>query len=133
MSTLSLWRTIFLFCVVCLVETIDSPAQTFTTLVNLDGTNGSGPTGVLVQGTDGNFYGTTSGGGAIGYGTVFKITPGGKLTTLHSFDCTDGANPNAGLVQGTDGNFYGTTSIGGAPVTVLGAVARSSKSPPGAR
>ena len=66
----------------------------------------------LVQGTDGNFYGTTSEGGANGYGTVFKITPSGTLTTLHSFDVTDGAYPYAGLVQATDGNFYGTTSRG---------------------
>ena len=130
MSTLSLWRKIFFFCVVCLVETIDSPAQTFTTLVNLDGTNGSGPTGVLVQGTDGNFYGTTSGGGAIGYGTVFKIAPWGKLTTLHSFDYTDGANPNP-LVQGTDGNFYGTTSIGGASSNCPGGCGTVFKITPG--
>ena len=67
----------------------------------------------LVQGTDGNFYGTTYGGGYYGYGTVFNITAAGALTVLHSFDSTDGANPQASLIQGTDGNFYGTTSSGG--------------------
>jgi uncharacterized repeat protein (TIGR03803 family) len=71
-----------------------------------------------VQGTDGNFYGTTSGGGANnncdeGCGTVFKITPEGILSRLHSFDGTDGIEPN-GLVQATNGNFYDTTSRGGA-------------------
>ena len=82
--------------------------------------DGQAPYAALVQGTDGNFYGTTTGGGAKnvcgagGCGTVFKITPSGKLTTLHSFDKTDGANPYAGLVQGTDGNVYGTTVKGGA-------------------
>jgi uncharacterized repeat protein (TIGR03803 family) len=68
----------------------------------------------LVLATNGNFYGTTSNGGAHGYGTGFKITPTGTLTTLHSFAGADGADPVAGLVQGTDGNFYGTTHSGGA-------------------
>jgi uncharacterized repeat protein (TIGR03803 family) len=80
-------------------------------------TDGQYPTAGLVQGTDGNLYGTTPNGGAYGGGTVFKMTPGGELKTLYSFDCSqgcsDGAEPFAGLVQGTDGNFYGTTSYGG--------------------
>ncbi len=75
--------------------------------------DGDSPT-ALVQATNGDFYGTTAYGGASNYGTVFKITEGGKLTTLHSFNGADGAFPFAGLVQGTDGNFYGTTSSGGA-------------------
>jgi uncharacterized repeat protein (TIGR03803 family) len=66
-----------------------------------------------VQGTDGNFYGTTSGGGAHGVGTVFKITPAGALTLLHSFGGADGAAPEARLLQASDGNFYGTTVLGG--------------------
>ncbi len=65
----------------------------------------------LVQGHDGNFYGTTP--RSYTDGTVFKITPSGTLTTLHTFDGTDGNNPQAGLVLGTDGNFYGTTYSGG--------------------
>jgi uncharacterized repeat protein (TIGR02543 family) len=99
-----------------------SPTGTLTTLWDFcsqnDCTDGGGPQAGLVQGTDGNLYGTTSTDGNYGYGTVFKITPSGALTTLYSFctqsDCTDGATPVAGLVQGTDGNFYGTTSSGGA-------------------
>jgi uncharacterized repeat protein (TIGR03803 family) len=81
-------------------------------------TDGGTPTATLIQATDGNFYGTTNAGGANGGGTVFKITPSGKLTTLYSFcsqsGCTDGYQPFAGLLQATDGNFYGTTSFGGA-------------------
>jgi uncharacterized repeat protein (TIGR03803 family) len=81
-----------------------------------------GPTEVpfagLVQATNGDLYGTAAGGGAYGGGTVFKMTPSGKLTTLYSFcaqaGCTDGANPSAGLVQATNGDFYGTTAGGGA-------------------
>ena len=80
--------------------------------------DGSNPRAGLVQGTDGNFYGTTSAGGVGGGGTIFAITPGGKLKTLHSFcsqssKCPDGSTPQSTLTQGTDGNFYGTASAGG--------------------
>ena len=68
----------------------------------------------LVQATDGNFYGTTSAGGANGGGTVFKITPSGTLTTLHSFDCTDGAYPSAGWSRPPMGTSTGQRSEGGA-------------------
>jgi uncharacterized repeat protein (TIGR03803 family) len=84
-------------------------------------TDGSEPAG-LVQGTDGNFYGVTIAGGAVGCftygcGTIFKITPEGTLTTLYTFctqaNCPDGWSPVGGLVQATDGRFYGTTYQGG--------------------
>jgi uncharacterized repeat protein (TIGR03803 family) len=99
-----------------------TPDGTLTTLHSFDGTDGAGPVGLL-QATNGNFYGTTSTGGPYnencnnnGCGTVFEITPSGKLTTLHSFgtQANDGWEPNAGLVQANDGNFYGTTLHGGA-------------------
>lgn len=96
-------------------------AQSFTTLASFNGSNGSQPGAALVQGADGNFYGTTSEGGNgpyAGFGTVFKITPGGTLTTLYAFcsqpNCTDGAAPQTGFIQAADGNFYGTTTFGGA-------------------
>jgi uncharacterized repeat protein (TIGR03803 family) len=93
-----------------------TPSGRPTTLHSFHGpnTDGANPYAGLIQGANGKFYGTTVSGGAYGYGTVFKITPSGRLTTLHSFDNTDGAFPQAGLVQGTDGNFYGTTLNGGA-------------------
>jgi uncharacterized repeat protein (TIGR03803 family) len=84
-----------------------------------DGTDGSNPAAGLVQGSDGNFYGTTAfGGEPAGFGTVFKITSGGTFTNLYKFctlgvPCSDGSNPSAALVQATDGNFYGTTAYGG--------------------
>lgn len=87
---------------------------TVTTLHSFDRTDGAIPYSALVQGTNGNFYGTTSDFGANGYGTVFSITPGGTLTTLHNFDKTDGAFPYAPLVQATNGTFYSTTTEGGA-------------------
>jgi uncharacterized repeat protein (TIGR03803 family) len=90
-----------------------------------DGLDGIGPR-FLLQALDGNFYGVTAEGGSLGYcsygfgcGTVFKLTPRGKLTTLYSFcpkgDCTPGFSPS-GLLQATDGNFYGTTTSGGAGI-----------------
>jgi uncharacterized repeat protein (TIGR03803 family) len=104
--------------VFCAVTAIVSPAQTFRTLLDFNGTDGSAPFNVSpVQGTDGNFYGTTDYGGNNGVGTVFKVTAVGTLTTLYSFcsetNCADGSYPVAGVVQGTDGNFYGTTQGGG--------------------
>jgi uncharacterized repeat protein (TIGR03803 family) len=79
-----------------------------------DGTDGQSPSAALVQGTDGNFYGTTPAGGTHLQGSVFKIDSAGNLTTLHSFSGfpLDGAAPTAGPVQGADGNFYGTTASG---------------------
>src|SRR5579872_6589163 len=91
--------------------------QTFTSLHNFGGIDGAYPGAVLIQGVDGNLYGTTQGGGIRGDGTVFKMTPSGTLTTIYSFcseaNCADGSSPYAGLVLGTDGNFYGTTEQGG--------------------
>src|ERR1035441_1113629 len=96
-----------------------TPSGTLTTLHSFTGPDGARLLSKLVQATDGNFYGTTSNGGANnncpngGCGTVFKITPSGTLTTLYNFSGMDGAEPDAGLVQATDGNFYGTTYFGG--------------------
>jgi len=73
--------------------------------------DGYDPGSALVQGGDGNFYGTASRGGLL-VGTVFKLTPTGVLTTLHEFDTADGSYPG-GIVEANDGNFYGTTQEGG--------------------
>lgn len=97
-------------------------------------TDGAGPTAKLVQGSDGNFYGTTTLYGNIDAldGAVFKLSPeppsgcpagtnpgyGWCETTLHTFcssaDCPDGRIPYFGLIQGSDGNLYGMTYVGGA-------------------
>ncbi len=98
-----------------------TPGGALTTLYTfcaLQGcTDGSGPMGPPIEGTDGNFYGTTSGGGTSGNGVVYKLTPSGTLTVLYSFcsqaGCLDGAQPQGSLIQATDGNFYGTTLNGG--------------------
>jgi uncharacterized repeat protein (TIGR03803 family) len=105
----------FLFLVATVVV---STAQTFTSLLSFNGTNGANPYYVyLVQRGDGKLYGTTY-TDANGYGTLFKISTGGTLTTIYNFcsqaSCADGANPAAGVVLDTNGSFYGTTSVGGA-------------------
>ncbi|HZT43586.1 MAG TPA: choice-of-anchor tandem repeat GloVer-containing protein [Chthonomonadaceae bacterium] len=86
-------------------------------LINSDGDL---PWGALVEGSDGDFYGTCYVGGANGTGTIFKVTPSGTLTVLHTFSAldssnhnADGARPVAGLAIGADGNFYGITTAGG--------------------
>ena len=75
---------------------------------------GSQATGRLLRLAGGEIHGTTTSGGAFGFGTVFRVTAAGAVETLHSFSGTDGRAPTAGLVQGADGAFYGTTSAGGA-------------------
>lgn len=83
----------------------------FTLLVSFNGTNGSGPMG-LVQASDGNFYGVTGGGGTNDLGTVFKMTPDGQFTNLVLFNTTNGWQPNY-IMQASDGCLYGTTIYGG--------------------
>ena len=106
-------KRIFLVFLFFVATAIVSSAQTFKTVVSFDGTNGEYPQLMsLVQGTDGNFYGTAPEGGT-GSGTIFKLNPEGQLTVFHSFDGPDGAGPLGGLIQAMDGHFYGTTSAGG--------------------
>jgi uncharacterized repeat protein (TIGR03803 family) len=79
--------------------------------------DGFRPYAGLVQGKNGMFYGTTTGGGGQGYGSVFVWNPVAQLeSVIYSFsstDANDGASPYASLIQGKDGAFYGTTFSGG--------------------
>jgi uncharacterized repeat protein (TIGR03803 family) len=97
-----------------------SPVLTIPTSVNAygavtvlhwfkGGVDGRNPQTGLIQAADGNFYGTTVGGGSpADKGTVYKMAPNGAITVLHAFSGgTDGSGP-ANLLQGSDGNFYGT-------------------------
>jgi uncharacterized repeat protein (TIGR03803 family) len=99
-----------------------TPAGVETVLHSFSGNNGvanstdgAEPIGDLIQGKDGDLYGTTEYGGADNLGTVFKITTGGVGTQLYSFvrSGADGQYPKAGVIQASDGNFYGTTHAGG--------------------
>jgi uncharacterized repeat protein (TIGR03803 family) len=128
-------------------DSVGAAVPKFATVFTFIGSNGSDPESPLVQGTDGNLYGTTFQGGAYSYqgtcssgcGTVFKLTTKGTLTTLYSFcgyqngldACTDGWGP-WGLTLGTDGDFYDTTFSGGSATTVsLGTIFKIT--PEGAR
>jgi len=96
----------------------EATLYTFCSLTNCR--DGSGPNSII-EGWDGSFHGTTAGGGSaccsISAGTVYRLTPGGKLTTSYAFckksaACPDGSDPQ-GLIQGADGNLYGFTMTGG--------------------
>jgi uncharacterized repeat protein (TIGR03803 family) len=81
-----------------------------TTLHSFNGcSEGSNVYTPLVQGFDGNFYGTASDGGCEVFGTVYKITPSGTLTVIYTFPGTSGLAYPQAITLGTDGNFYGTT------------------------
>jgi uncharacterized repeat protein (TIGR03803 family) len=68
----------------------------------------------MIMDAKGNFYGTTTRGGAQNGGTVFELTKAGKEKALYSFGVyPDGAYPYAGLVMDAKGNLYGTTESGG--------------------
>jgi len=91
--------------------------STSTTLYNFDGPSGEFPIGGLVEGLDGNLYGTTTAGGSGNDGVVFRITPTGTYSVVYNFDHLNqflqGYQAFAGLVLGSDGNLYGSTVFGG--------------------
>ena len=105
---LPIWKLLFLCAFLAVPHLIK--ASTLTILASFNGDNGAVPLARLVQGSDGNFYGTTLRGGSATYGTLFRVTPGGKLTTLFSFDASSGGGPEGGLIEASPGTFYGTTS-----------------------
>ena len=95
-----------------------TPSGKLTVLHNFSGTDGSGPYAGLTLANDGNFYGVTYEGGnstncQSGCGTIFQISPKGKLTVLYNFDMTTGMYPYVTLIQHTDGVLYGDTAEGG--------------------
>jgi uncharacterized repeat protein (TIGR03803 family) len=117
---------------------LDTSGNNFAVLHTFSGPDGWFPVAPLIQGSDGNFYGTTWSGGdltcgiyyfnvgsgypypdAPGCGTVFKMDSGGNITVLHTFgepQSGDGNAPYAGLLFGKDGYLYGTTYYGGASI-----------------
>ena len=100
------------------------PDGTYTTFhtFELDGTTNSNTDGsfpnLIVEASDGNFYGSAKSGGANHSGTIFKIAPDGTFTLLYTFptdaqnNAPSGAQPGA-IIQGLDGDFYGITMSGG--------------------
>ena len=78
-------------------------------------TTGAFPEGRLVEGPDGNFYGTLKVESVTneGKGSIFRITTNGVVTTLHVFDGTNGSSPRGALIRGSDSCLYGMTMVGG--------------------
>jgi uncharacterized repeat protein (TIGR03803 family) len=64
------------------------------------------PEGTLVEGADGNLYGTAAAGESAGGGSIFQVTPSGQVNTVYSFGTTPPDNPGAGLFLASDGNYY---------------------------
>jgi uncharacterized repeat protein (TIGR03803 family) len=96
-----------------LLVTTEAQAQIFSTLRSFAGADGSSPSGALVEGPDGNLYGTTQIGGPEGRGTVFGMTPTGALTMLYALNGPEGSDVFAPLLLARDGRLYGTTALGG--------------------
>lgn len=101
----------------CFAFAVTSSAQAFKPLANFDYTNGYGPGAALVQGVDGNFYGTTGSGGERNSGVVFNVSPTGSLTVLQSLcgrtTCLTGTTPTSALVLTPGGYWFGVAGGGG--------------------
>ena len=110
-------RSVIALMFLCVLS-VAASAQTFTKLALLNETTGTSPRSPLVQGVDGNLYGTAAASGAFGGGTFFQFIPSGTVNVLYNFclndvgNCPDGANPSGQIALGRDGNFYGTTQGG---------------------
>ncbi len=92
----------------------DPSSSTYTNLKEFDGTNGSSPSGSLMQANDGKLYGMTFTGGSNGFGVIFSFDPSSSTyTKLKDFDYTNGGHPHGSLIQASDGKLYGMTLRGG--------------------
>ena len=96
------------------IFSFDPATGALTDLANFNFNNGGGPDGGLTLGSNGLFYGTTSGGGSKAQGIIFSFDPAtNTLTNLVNFNGTNGTLPLGSLTFGSNGLFYGTTIFGG--------------------
>src|SRR5262249_14072626 len=96
---------------------VTADGSSYAVLRSFDCVEAGYPLAGLVEGPDGQLYGTTSSGGPSNDGTVFRISKDGlAFEILHAFDGTDGSYPVASLIVGAEGTFYGTTlGLAGVP------------------
>jgi uncharacterized repeat protein (TIGR03803 family) len=115
-SIIPIGKLVFASALLGLVAFAPAQAQTFNVIHSFAGSDGSSPLAGLVLDKNGNFYGTTSTGGAYGQGVVFKANAAGKEMVVHSFagGTHDGATPEGALIVDAARNLYGTTYAGGA-------------------
>ena len=97
------------------IFSLDPVTATYKKLIDFNGLNGKYPSSNrLIEGQDGNFYGTTPYGGTEGLGVLFSIDPrSGVFTKIKDFSLSTGGSPYGGLVEVADGKFYGTCFQGG--------------------
>jgi uncharacterized repeat protein (TIGR03803 family) len=123
MTRVNSWKSLLAVFFFCTMAAIASRAQTFTTLLSFDGADGYRPSASVVQGPNGNLYGTTFYGktgchyrNASVCSTVFAITPEGVVPSVYTFcklaNCVDGTGPAAPPVLATNGKFFGTAGGG---------------------
>ena len=106
------WRLCVLF---FLLGAPAGRAQVLTALDTFNNGAAGGNPGGMIQGTDGNFYGSAVNGGTNAWGALFEFSTAKGITPLYSFNAgDDGANPGAALTQGTNGLFYGVAESAGA-------------------
>jgi len=107
-------------------ELVNSPGgYTERVLHRFSESDGANPLAALITDSSGNLYGTTSDGGAYGFGTVFELTNSSgnyAITVLHNFGGTptDGVMPVASLLMDSSGNLFGTTKMGGSATLCSG-------------
>lgn len=109
--------TLILLSLLALPLAAEAQTYTYSTLYSFknNGTDPAFPQANLIVDAVGNLYGSSANGGTFGFGTVFKITPNGKLSVLHNFQGppNDGEQPFSSLFRDSAGNLYGTTANGG--------------------
>ena len=92
------------------------PSGYETVLYNfMGGADGADPMADVIRDSEGNLYGTTSGGGPASFGVVYKLDPSGRETWRYAFPSPpNGSQPSTGVIRDPAGNLYGTTNFGGA-------------------
>ena len=89
-------------------------AQNYKILHNFDGKDGVFPTTGVTLDASGNIFGVSSGGGAYGFGDVYRITPSSnEFFTIDFSSPKNGGGPHGPLAIDGAGNLFGASPEGG--------------------